>query len=113
MSALLAPSTAPQVPAKQVKVLSQYAAEAWREFGRMPLISITFGGRQAEVRGDYVLRLEFDDVPPDVPGAPTQKHAESIKAFCARHADSDIIAVHCRMGVSRSAAVWGTCAMRI
>ena len=101
---------------KRVIFVSQRQAENMRPPGAAALISITDTTRtQAEIKDGWhaVLRVSFDDVDPlTFPGQNrdlltiSSKQVAEIAAFAAEQSRScKRIVVHCRHGVSRSAAV--------
>ena len=101
---------------RRVLFVSQQRAEAMRPPSATALISITDPGRpMAALRDGWhaVLRLSFDDVDPvTFPGLDdpldslSADEVADIAAFAAAHArHCRCIVVHCRHGVSRSAAV--------
>ena len=103
------------LPLDRVLFVSQNRAEAMRPPGRCGLISITDPGRapaQLEDGWAAVLRLSFHDVDPisrpeeveDLREI-TRAQAEQIARFCLSEPGCRRIVVHCRYGVSRSAAV--------
>lgn len=112
------PSAGPVVTRRLRRVLfvSQRQAEAMRPPRATALISITDPARgEASIGQGWaaVLRVAFDDVDPvTFPGqdedlvALSADHVAPICAFVASHANRcRRIVVHCRHGVSRSAAV--------
>ena len=101
---------------KRVMFVSQRQAEGMHLPRTTALISITDPARQsAKIGGGWhsILRVTFDDVDPvTFPGQDGQMRAISsqevavIAAFVAEHIQScRRLVVHCRHGVSRSAAV--------
>ena len=103
-------------PLKRVLFVSQRQAEAMRPPRATALISITDPSRaQASLGGGWqaVLRLTFDDVDPvTFPGRDahlkeiTVEQVVEIANFAAQASfDCKRLVVHCRHGVSRSAAV--------
>jgi predicted protein tyrosine phosphatase len=110
------PRLAQRLSLRRVLFIGQQRAEAMRPPRRTVLISITDPNRSDAALGPGwadVLRLKFDDVDSvTFPGQDrhlqeiTADQVAEIAAFVSAHASSaQRLVVHCRHGVSRSAAV--------
>ena len=103
-----------------LRVFSREDAEAFVPEGKAVCISITDPGSPPANLGTKfadVLRLSFHDIGDDVPpGTKTDRglaqhmgvvDAGEIVRFAARHADADVLVVHCEAGVNRRPRTWG------